>query len=137
MKMFISGSISIRALDLPVIHLLDSIIAGGQTILIGDASGVDKLVQQYLFEHNYPDVIVYYSSDKIRNKIGNWETKKISNNGNLTGRKMYQLKDEAMAQDADCGLMIWDGKSHGTKFNIENMARLGKAITLFKQSHDK
>ncbi|MDR1583925.1 MAG: hypothetical protein LBS55_11845 [Prevotellaceae bacterium] len=130
MKVFISGSISLKALNTQESSLLDSIIAGGQTVLIGDAFGVDKLVQQYLFEHNYQSVIVYYAGDKVRNNIGNWQTKQIDNDNNLTGRCMYQLKDVAMARDADCGLMIWDGKSQGTKFNIENMTKLGKEITI-------
>jgi hypothetical protein len=128
MQIFISGSISIQALNPQAINRLDSIIADGQTVLIGDAFGVDKLVQQYLFEHNYLPVIVYYSGDELRNNIGNWQTKQITNDNNLTGRRMYQLKDMAMAQDADCGLMIWDGKSQGTKFNIDNMTKLGKEI---------
>jgi hypothetical protein len=43
---------------------------------------------------------------------------------------MYQMKDVAMAQDADCGLMIWDGKSRGTKFNIKNITKLNKKMTI-------
>ncbi|MDR0683269.1 MAG: hypothetical protein LBG15_15725, partial [Dysgonamonadaceae bacterium] len=62
--------------------------------------------------------------------IGNWRTKSISNDNNLTGKSMYQMKDVAMAQDADCGLMIWDGKSRGTKFNIENITNLNKKMTI-------
>jgi hypothetical protein len=127
-KVFISGSISIKSLDQQAIDFLDSIMANGQTVLIGDAFGVDKLVQQYLFEYNYQSVTVYYSGDKVRNNIGNWQTKQIINDNNLTGKSMYQQKDIIMAQDADCGLMIWDSKSQGTKFNIDNMTKLGKEI---------
>jgi hypothetical protein len=43
---------------------------------------------------------------------------------------MYQLKDTAMAQDADCGLAIWDGKSQGAKFNTEKMTKFGKKISI-------
>jgi hypothetical protein len=132
MKIFISGSISIKELDLRAICRLELIIADGQTVLIGDAFGVDKLVQQYLFEHNYQSVIVYYAGDKIRNNIGNWKTKQIGNNKNLTGRCMCQLKDTAMIQDADCGLMIWGGKSQGTESNINNMTKLGENITILR-----
>jgi PDZ domain-containing secreted protein len=127
---FIFGSISIKALDTEATCLLDSMIAEKQTVLIGDAFGVDKLVQQYLFEHNYQFVTVYFSGAKVRNNIGNWQTKQISNDNNLTGRSMYQLKDVAMAQDADNGLAIWDGKSRGTKFNIEAMIKLGKNVKI-------
>jgi hypothetical protein len=130
MQIFVSGSISIKILNPQAISLLDSVIANRQTVLIGDAFGVDKLVQQYLFERNYQEVIVYYAGDKARNNIGTWQIRQISNGSNLTGKSMYQLKDMAMARDADCGLMIWDGKSRGTKFNIENMTNFGKEITI-------
>jgi hypothetical protein len=130
MKIFISGSINIKTLDSQAISLLDSIIANGQTVLIGDAFGVDKLVQQYLFERNYQSVVVYYVGNRIRNNIGNWQTKRISNDNNLTVKSMYQLKDVAMAQDADYGLAIWDGRSRGTKFNIENITKLNKKMTI-------
>jgi hypothetical protein len=51
-------------------------MANGQTVLIGDAFGVDKLVQIYLFERKYPSVVVYYAGDGIRNNIGHRQTKK-------------------------------------------------------------
>ncbi|MDR3046387.1 MAG: hypothetical protein LBU51_02080, partial [Bacteroidales bacterium] len=120
MNIFISGSISIKILDIQVIPLLESIISNNSIVLVGDAFGTDKAVQQYLFQNNYQSVIVYYSTDKVRNNIGNWQTKQINNENHLTGKNLYQLKDTAMAMDADCGLMIWDGKSRGTKYNIEN-----------------
>ncbi|KAA6327072.1 hypothetical protein EZS27_023903 [termite gut metagenome] len=70
MKIFISGSININALGFQAIKLLDSIIADGQIVLIGNAFGVDKLVQQYLFEQNYqPVIVVYYAGDKIRTTL--------------------------------------------------------------------
>jgi hypothetical protein len=63
MQIFISGSISFKSLYLQVINLLDSIMANGQTVLIGDAFGVDKLVQIYLFERKYQSVVVYYAGN--------------------------------------------------------------------------
>jgi hypothetical protein len=115
-------------LDSQAINLLDAVMSEKQTVIIGDAFGADKLVQQHLFTHNYPSVVVYYAGDTIRNNVGNWQTKQIRNESNLTGRSLYPLKDLAMAQDADCGLMIWDGKSPGTKANIGNMTKLEKIL---------
>jgi uncharacterized protein YbbC (DUF1343 family) len=126
MKVFISGSISKRKLNKIEKTYLECIVEGKRTILISDAFGVDKAVQQYLFEQNYRNVIVYFSDEKPRNNIGNWQTKQIANPENLTGRSRYQLKDKAMAEDCDSGLMFWDGKSKGTKANIDYMEELGK-----------
>jgi hypothetical protein len=131
-KVFISGSISLKILDIQATAYLDLLIANQYTVLIGDAFGIDKAVQKYLFRHAYKSVIVYYSGDIIRNNIGNWRTKHIKNKNLRTGKEMYQLKDEAMARDADCGLMIWDNKSPGTKYNMENMIKLDKPVIVLK-----
>jgi hypothetical protein len=37
-----------------------------------------------------------------------------------------------MAQDADRGLMIWDGKSSGTMYNKKNMVKLNKPFTFLE-----
>jgi hypothetical protein len=134
MKVFISGSIGIRTLNEQAVYCLDAIMNSRHTVLIGDAFGADKAVQQYLFQRDYHPVTVYYSGDKVRNNIGSWQMKQISNDQHLKGKSRYQLKDAAMARDADCGLMIWNGKSRGTKYNIENMTGLGKPFTVVENS---
>ena len=100
MNVFISGSISIKTLKEEDISAIGQIVEEGHTILIGDAYGVDKAVQQYLAKQDYRSVIVYFSGKKLRNNIGNWQTKHIPNPENLTGRSQYQLKDKAMADDS-------------------------------------
>jgi hypothetical protein len=105
---------------------VEELVERNRTILIGDAYGIDKAVQQYLYEQKYQNVIVYFSGEKVRNNIGNWQTKQIPNPENLTGRSRYQLKDKAMADDCDCGLMFWDGKSKGVRYNMECLDKLNK-----------
>jgi hypothetical protein len=111
MKVFISGSISIKSLDEDELGALEQVIEGNRDILIGDAYGVDKAVQQILAVQNYQSVTVYFSGEKPRNNIGNWQTKQIPNPENLTGRSRYQLKDKAMADDCDSAIIFWDGKA--------------------------
>jgi hypothetical protein len=130
MKIFISGSISIKKLSKNAIECLEQVIKENRTVLIGDANWVDKAVQQYLFEQKYQNVIVYFSGEKIRNNIGSWQTKQIPNPENLTGRDRYQLKDKAMAEDCNDGMMVWDGKSKGTKDNVDYMEKLGKKYSI-------
>jgi len=137
MKVFISGSISTKSLSKNAIAYMEQIVEGNRSILIGDAHGVDRAVQQYLSEQNYQDVIVYFSGQSIRNNIGNWPTKQIPNSQNLTGRSRYQLKDKAMADDCDCGMMFWDGRSKGTQANIDYMEQLDKYyLVLFGKGLD-
>jgi hypothetical protein len=125
-KVFISGSISMKWLEEKYIQYLENIVSRNHTVLIGDAYGVDKAVQQYFAKHNYQKVIVYFSGEKVRNNIGNRQTKQISNPENLTGKARYQLKDKAMADDCDFGIMFWDGKSKGTKHNMDYLDKLSK-----------
>lgn len=121
MNIFISGSINISKLPKSAVQKIDSIIKKNYTILIGDAKGVDLNIQKYLMKKNYNNIIVYFAGERIRNNVGNWKTKNIKSFSNEKGRELYTLKDKAMAQDADYGLMIWDGESQGTLNNIITM----------------
>ena len=125
MKVFLSGSISIHSLPQIAIEKLNSIIAKNITVLVGDAFGVDEMIQKYLAEMSYPNVIVYHAGEKIRNNLASWPTVSVPAN-DLTGRALYTKKDKQMAIDSDYGMMIWDGKSKGTKANIDEMLKLKK-----------
>jgi hypothetical protein len=126
MKVFISGSISIKKLPMIAAEKIDNIIMKNYMILIGDAKGVDSIVQKYLQNRNYSNVIVYYAGEEIRNNYGKWNTTQIKSKKNEKGRKLYTLKDMEMANDSDYGLMIWDGMSDGTLNNISMMKTQNK-----------
>ncbi|MFH1931890.1 MAG: hypothetical protein ABIN18_09915 [Pseudomonadota bacterium] len=126
MKVFISGSISIKKLPKCALEKLDNIINREYSILIGDAKGVDSLVQKYLLKKKYRNITVHYAGKRIRHNYGNWNTRKIDSTNNEKGRELYTLKDIAMANDTDYGLMIWDWKSEGTLNNINMMKKSNK-----------
>lgn len=125
MKVFVSGSISIKSLPIIAIQKLDGIMKSNLTVILGDANGTDFLVQDYLYNHHYENVRVYYAGNSIRNNVGKWMTLNVPSMG-LKGRKKFTLKDIKMAEDSDYGLMIWDGVSKGTKRNIDEMLSLKK-----------
>lgn len=125
MKVFISGSISIKKLPQIAIDKLNRIMEQNFTVIVGDANGIDTLVQNYLADNSYSNVNIYHSGNYIRNNVANWPTISVPSM-NLTGRALYTLKDKEMAKDADFGMMIWDGQSKGTKANITEMTKLGK-----------
>lgn len=129
-KVFIGGSISIKTLDDNIIARLDGIINQNLIVLIGDAYGVDKEVQQYFASHKYKAVTVYTSSERARNNVGAWNVSSIQAKG-LYGRKMHMQKDIAMASDCDMALMIWDGKSIGTFNNIKRLRSLNKRCIVY------
>lgn len=43
----------------------------------------------------------------------------------------YAAKGKTMADDAKCGLMLWDGESKGTLNNIQNLLGSGKKILVY------
>jgi hypothetical protein len=47
------------------------------------------------------------------------------------GFDYYSLKDRAMAETAEYGLMLWDGKSKGTVNNVVNMPRDHKPVVVY------
>jgi len=127
---FIGGSRAVSRLNSVVRAKLDDLIARGCTILIGDANGADKTVQQYLADRNYGHVIVY-CVDHCRNNLGRWPTKTVAAPQAQKGFAFYAVKDAAMARDASCGVMLWDGKSKGTLNNIQNLIGMGKKTLVY------
>jgi hypothetical protein len=112
MIVVISGSRSISTLPKEAIERINIIINMGATILVGDAPGVDTEVQKYLKFRDYNKFVVFYAYQRCRNNLG-FVTK-----GDYPS---YTARDEAMCIEADYGLAIWDGKSKGTKANIDRV----------------
>ncbi len=129
-KVFIGGSIGIKALDEKVIARLNGIINKNLTVLIGDAYGADKEVQQYFASRKYKAVTVYACNNRARNNVGAWNISNVQTNG-LYGRELYTQKDIAMTNDCDIALMIWDGKSAGTLNNIKRLRSLHKRCIVY------
>ena len=61
--------------------------------------------------------------DHCRNNVGNWPTREVAAPRGARGFDYYSLKDRAMAEAAEYGLMLWDGKSKGTVNNVVNLSR--------------
>lgn len=130
-KVFIGGSRKITELPSSVAARIDNIIEANFPILVGDASGVDQRVQEYLTERKYGNVLVFHSGRGCRHNVGKWKTRAIPANANEKGYDFYALKDLQMAREADYGFMIWDGKSRGTLNNIRNLLGENKWVLVF------
>ena len=129
---FIGGSKTIKKLNTNVLLKLEEIIEKNHHIVVGDCPGVDTLVQQYLFERGYKNVIVYVSGDKVRNNVGEWNVCHVPVEDGVSGFDFYRKKDIAMSDVADYGLMIWDGKSKGTYHNIIDLQERGKFVGVLR-----
>jgi hypothetical protein len=131
-KVFVAGSRRLSRLNKDVMRRIDSIVDKGFTIIVGDANGVDRAVQHYLKDIGYGNVLVFCMEGGCRNNIGDWPTRKIT--ATVPGRRdfaYYATKDRAMAQEADYGLMLWDGRSRGTLTNVVHLVRQGKPVLIY------
>jgi hypothetical protein len=130
-KVFIGGSRQFKQLPTSVLSRLDNIVSKGLSVLLGDANGADKAVQQYFAKHHYQQVVIYCSSGTCRNNLGGWPIQAIPADTKSRGFDFYAAKDAAMAKDADYGLMLWDGESNGTLNNVLNLLGDGKKTVVY------
>ena len=131
MKIFIGGSICSNYLDNTVKDELDKYMSSGAEILVGDAYGIDSLMQRYLNEQDYGNVTVYASNGRVRNNIGGWRVKSIEVPSGVYGRDFYTYKDVAMTAACNYALMVWNGKSQSTHNNIIRLIKADKAMKVY------
>jgi hypothetical protein len=131
---FVAGSRQISKLPTEVRVRLDTMIEKGFQILVGDANGADKAVQRYFALKSYPNVLVHCMKDHCRNNIGKWPTRQLVAPRGAKGFDYYSIKDRAMADAAEYGLMLWDGKSKGTVNNVVNLSRDHKPVVVYVAS---
>lgn len=130
-KVFIGGSRQLTRLNNDVIGHLDRIIESRLPVLIGDANGADKAVQNYLCERNYPNVTVFHSGKKWRNNVGNWKAEQVEPPTRRRDYNYYAAKDRRMADEANYGFAIWDGKSKGTLNQIQRLRNQDKKVLVY------
>jgi hypothetical protein len=130
-SVFIGGSRQLSRLPAEVRGRIDTMVEKGFQILVGDANGADKAVQGYLAARAYPNVLVHCMEGHCRNNLGQWPTRQVFARGEARGFDYYSLKDRTMAEAAEYGLMLWDGKSKGTINNVVNLSRRNKVVVVY------
>jgi hypothetical protein len=131
-RVFVAGSRRLSRLSKEVKQRIDNIVDKGLTIIVGDANGVDKAVQRYLTNKQYVNVMVFCMEDNCRNNVGDWPTRRIAAaDGLRRDFAYYSTKDRAMVEEADYGLMLWDGKSRGTLRSIVDLVRRRKPVVVY------
>jgi len=117
-QVVIFGSRSIKKLPDEAKHSLDRIMELGFEVLVGDAPGVDQLVIDYLELHGYESVTVLYAN-RLRCET-RYTTFQIKGS--------YTNRDKFMCDRARWGFAIWDGKSRGSKRNIDHLGKRCKVV---------
>ena len=130
MNVFFGGSRAVAKLNAPLRARIDEFMRRGDTILIGDANGADKAVQEYLADIGYRNVTVY-CMEQCRNNAGMWPTRNVKPPSARKDFSYYAAKDFVMAEEARCGVMLWDAKSKGTLQNMLNLVGAGKRTLVY------
>jgi len=129
-SVFIGGSRAVSRLNSMITAKFDELIAKECLVFVGDANGADKAVQQHFAKRGYEHVVVYRMHE-CRNNVGHWPTKEVPSTSSRRDFAYYAAKDHAMAEDAKCGIMLWDGKSKGTLNNIQQLITSGKKTLVY------
>lgn len=106
MKVIIAGSRNVNDYSLVV----QAVQRSGFTItevVSGCATGIDRMGEQWAIANNIP----------IKEMPADW-----NRHGNSAGPQ----RNRAMAEYADAAIVVWDGKSRGSRNMIENMIRRKK-----------
>lgn len=116
---------------------IDGYIKKGDKILVGDAPGIDRQVQNYLNKKGYSNVVVYgpgsirYSANK------KWKTKAIdSSEYEPNSPEFLRKKDIAMTNDSTKGLavVLENGGAKATRNNVDRLVQQGKDVKIFELS---
>lgn len=132
-KVFISGSIAIKALPACVLQSLDKMMQNNLEILVGDASGIDEQIQKYFAKHKYQHVTVYsiYNQPRSLNSSDfNVKVVRVTVESS-SEREKQKEKDGAMTNDSEYSLVIWDGKSKGSYANILRSLDQNKSVRVY------
>lgn len=130
-KVFLGGSRHVSRLNDDVRSRIDIMIEKGLPIVIGDANGADKALQAYLNTRGYRNVQVFCSGGHCRNNLGEWDVRTVPTETREASFDFYSAKDQAMAQEATVGLMLWDGKSVGTLCNVFRLLSQRKKAAVY------
>lgn len=137
-KVFISGSISLKDIPEKAKKSLQNIIQANLDVLVGDADGIDSLIQQFYDSNNYHNVTIYSISDFPRNRYSSKFAfeKVIVSDEIKKERERQTFKDVVMTKDCDYGFVIWDGKSKGSYNNILRFIEQNKPVKVFLNTTD-
>jgi len=132
-KVFISGSINLSILPKIVEKSLKTIQEQNIKILVGDAKGIDSLIQDYFSKKAYFNLNIYSIYETPRNrKNNNFKTILIDVDMDIKSeRKKQEKKDEYMSLNSDYSFVIWDGKSKGSFNNIQRALENNKLLKVY------
>lgn len=118
---------------------LDEHMRKGNRIIVGDAPGIDRQVQDYLNSKKYRNVEVYGPGKEVRYTANSkWKTNPIDDPDHEPGSKEWLAKkDIAMTEAADEGLaIVLDEGAKATRKNVQRLSEGGKGVQVYSLNKD-
>lgn len=131
MTIVLGGSRHIFVLTQEVKDQILKEITANESFFIGDAPGVDTAFQNFLSKCSYSRVKIFSSAGYIRNNLGNWDSELVETGLKSKSNSTHAFKDRHMCNEADKGIMIWDGRSAGTLGNVIDLVGQGKTCYMW------
>ena len=126
-----------KSLPKPVREQLDDAMRKGTKIVVGDAPGVDRQVQNYLKGKGYRHVEVYGPGKEVRYTANKrWKTNPIDAPEYEPGSKEWLAKkDVEMERVATQGLaVVLDEGAKATRKNVERLVSNNKSVKVYELS---
>lgn len=130
----LGGSRHISKVNDEVRVRLDRIVRQSFQIVVGDANGADKALQKYLADLAYASVEIFCSGGSPRNNVGRWPCRQVTTKARPGTFEFFAAKDQAMANEATVGFMLWDGRSAGTMLNVWRLMQMRKPSLVHLQT---
>lgn len=132
---FISGKVKFdKKIPKNVRFEIDEMIRSKANIIIGDAPGADRRVQDFLSKRGYDKVEVYTTDSVARNNVGKWKVNNIDGSNQPSEKLSRAQKDIAMTNKATKGYAIStkdDRPDSATSNNITRLRETGKDVKLY------
>lgn len=115
MKLIIAGGRDFSNAALMHNAMIDFMEANGtpSVVVCGMARGADALGRMWAYENWIP----------VKEFPADWD---------LHGKKAGPIRNQAMAEYADCAIVFWDGKSRGSADMIRRMREMKKDVVVVK-----
>lgn len=126
-----------RTLPDPIRAELDSYIRSGTRVIVGDAPGIDRQVQDYLRDMRYSNVEIYGPGTKVRYTADErWKTNPVdAPEYEIMSSEWLAKKDIAMEKAADFGLaVVLDEGAKATRKNVERLIANHKDVKVYELS---
>ena len=130
-KIMIVGSHTITEPDRRVKLMISKLCGEGWHILVGDHSGLDTALQEYLVDMHTDWVRVYTARPQPHQNLDRWPVRHPPKEGRWSGAPRHLQNTLAMAAAAECGMVLWDGRSMGTYFVMPSLIEQAKSVWVY------